>query len=533
MGYTWYKDAEDAFKGYLIDKDGNIYEEQDAIHLLRSIEDIDALKYFLEESKGFFSAVIHKKGKLIAIVDIGRTMPLFYDVGGKTISDDPTSIRNILRVSPEEVNGLRSFEMYATEYVCYENTIYNDIKQVMPGCILLICDDGIETIPYFVHKAKQVDITEEEAIKQLDRKTETMVSQLKKIVGNRSLVLSLSGGYDSRYVAFSLKRNGIDNVILYTYGKPDSFEVQQAKRIADATGYEWINIEYKDEDTASIVDDKDFFAYMDSADYTAYLQNYVALKKIKEQKLVREDSVFITGLCNDMPTGFYVPSSDEVEKYGQNEEGIINYILEHRFIKFEVTEEGKNLLSKDIRHIMKLYEIGVKDYDSFISGLDCIETLGAHIKCYLNMNRVHEFFGYRWTLPCWDKDLLIFWYSLPTRYRLHQKLYEKYVTEELGEVYGVCDKKHLNILSGSPIRQKIIREVGGLYAKAMYALEKPIRRKTDVNNFAPLEAEFYKRIKTKKAIKMSRASVVLLNSIFVMDLRYGANWYEKARKYRK
>lgn len=82
-----------------------------------------------------------------------------------------------------------------------------------------------------------------------------------------------------------------------------------------------------------------------------------------------------------------------------------------------------------------------KSYQNFVAAVDCLWTIRNHSRQFLYMNDVHEFFGYKWLLPCWDRRLLEFWYSLPLEYRLSQNLYEEWVTTKLPAQYGVGQKK--------------------------------------------------------------------------------------------
>ncbi len=529
--YEWIKDNNFYFKGFVQDNDGEVLDEKDVIAYFSGIQSSEELVYALNNISGCFCGIIVNDNSTWLFTDIARTMPLFFDAKVGVVSDIPELIIKESCEKKYDIDYIRAFEMYATEYVCYESTIYRGIHQVLPGSVVIIQDENVKTKPYFRHCGKTNDVSKEAALKKIDVLTAKMVEKLKRYAKDNEIVLSLSGGYDSRYLAFSLKRNGLKNVVLYTYGKKNSFEVLQAEKIAKAIGYRWINIEYTDEDVKDIILDESFYEYKDFADYTVYLQNYVALKKIKENRLVADDSIFISGLCNDMPTGFYIPTADIVRKYGANEEGIKNYIIDRRFVKFEPTNEAREILKKDIEKIIGIYQITIKDYETFISALDILETIGAHVKCYLNMNRVHEYFGYKWYLPCWDKELLRFWYSLPVQFRIRQYLYEEYVTSVIGKEFGIIEKKHLNYTSTSPIKEKVVRKIGAQVAFLCYHVGIPVRRKTDINNYSSLELVLYNLISNKRSIKMERASLSLLNTIYIMEKRYGRTWYDKIQRF--
>lgn len=170
-------------------------------------------------------------------------------------------------------------------------------------------------------------------------------------------------------------------------------------------------------------------------------------------------------------------------------------------------------------------------FREFVSVYNCYRTGDDNVKWYLYMNWAHDYFGHEWLLPCWERELLKFWYSIPAEMQIGQNLYEEYLVNDLGARYGVGTKKYHEWNAKTPVGLKVKRFLGGLAVKIAYPLGIPIRRKADINHFAPLEVLLYKNIKQKKAVKADRAGVILLNTIYVMERRYGIEWYEKIRKY--
>lgn len=534
-GYGWFTAGNYNFKGYLQKQDGTIVRGYDAISLLEGITSFNEFLHLLQQCMGVFSIVIsNNENEVWFATDVARSMPLYYTSDLSYISDDVDILRREACINETfALDNLRMLEMYSTSYIGFQNTIFKGVKQLELGCVAKIKDGYINIKPYFVHTAVRQVISEKEAIECLDRITTNMVNRMLGVIGNRQIVLSLSGGYDSRYLACSLKKNGVDNVICYTYGRSDSFEVAQSKIVADALGYKWFNIPYDDVSIRNIlVNDTAYLDYCNRPDYSVYLQNYIAVKELHNKYLIPADSVFLTGLCNDMPTGFYIPDEETIrQNYSFTNEGVAEYNLDGRFVRFNVAAKARTCFNQDVLDYLNRMGIQVTDYVSFISALDCLETSLNHSHCFLNMNSVHEFFGYEWLLPCWDKELLSFWYSLPPALRKGQKLYETYITQYLANKYGVGTKKHINKLASSPWKVRVKRKIGGLAVSVLYPLGIPVRRNTDINNFSVLEVEIYKHIKQKNAVKAERAAIILMLTIYMMERRYGHDWYAKIKEY--
>ena len=531
-GYKWTKEKNICFKGYLQDEQGIVYKGQKAIDILLAIQSFEAFKEYLKTIYGVFLVVIKQQDEIWIANDVAGSIPFYYTDDARVLSDDVDAIvRFDDRYSA--LDPIRTFELYAVSYVGYNNTVFQHIKQLQIGVACRIKNGGVDEQPYFVHKGSASLTSEEKEIDDLQCRTNAMIQRIIRAIDGRPVVISLSGGYDSRYVACSLKDNGIDNVTCYTYGREGSFEVIQSKKVADALGFNWYNVQYDADEIRNLINEDGYLDYSNRPDYIAYLQNFYAVKKLKEEGKIPSNAVFVTGLCNDMPTGFYIPDEEKAKSYGYSNEGVAQYNIEQRFIKFNITDEAKEIFKLDILTFLSQMNIEVNDYNSFISALDCVETSGFHTHCYLNMNAVHDFLGYEWLLPCWDRDMLQFWYDLSPELRIHQYMYEKYITEYIGKKYGVGTKKHIEMSAPTPFLDRLKRMVGGIIVRIAYPLGLPVKRNTDINNFARLEVELYKAISQKKAVKADRAGIILLLTIFMMERRYGTQWYNSIKGFLK
>lgn len=531
-GYKWYQREGVYFRGYIQLKNGDCLQGEAAVKYLLANASYDEFYNSLSTFYGCYSIIICKDDEVWMAVDIARSMPLYYDAELSCVSDSAEAVRKYKLINTEDLDYNRVLEMYATSYIVGENTVFHSIKQLDIGSAAIIRNNKIESHYYFVHKSKEISIDRRDALSQLEEITGRSMERLKKVIGNRQIVISLSGGYDSRYLACSLKENGFENVFCYTYGRKDSFEPIQSKKVADALGYQWEGLEYSDDDVKKIIseDTKEYFAYTNNYDYISYIQNFVAFKKLSEMGVIDEDAVVLTGLCNDMPTGYYTPDKEEAEKWGYTNEGCASFVYSQRFVKFSLADDLKKQYTREIEGKFKEWDLRVADYESFVHASDCANTAFSHSRCFLHMNNVHEFFGHQWLLPCWDRELLEFWYSIPAKYRYKQNLYEEYITERIGKKYGVGTKKEIKTVGRSIKSQKLIRNLGSKVVKAAYTLGIPIRRSTDINNFAPLEVKIYQNIKQKNAIKSKYAAFTLLFTVYLMEKRHGTGWYKEIKR---
>ena len=527
-GYKWSYCDDIYFKGYIkLDDENNIIlREQAAIDFFKKSNNFQEFLKSLRSIDGVFSVICKRNETTWCAVDMARSLPIYFSEDGQFVSDSSELLRKKMKIKKEDIEEIRAYELINSAFIAHNNTIYTKIKQLDIGQAAEIRDNHVKVVTYFKHiEENTLNIDRDEAKELLKNVSNLVADNIIKVSNGRPIVMSLSGGYDSRYLACILKARNVRNVSCYTYGGQNSFEVEQSKKVADALGYRWAYVEHTDKKIKNILTEGNtpFFDYCNEHDYSIYLQNYVAVKELHEKKWFPTDAIFITGLCHDMPTGSYVKPEEDLKKYPKTIEGVAHYIYDKRFVRYRVPENLKSKLIDEIILQIELKDIGVNDYKSFVKVLDSITTGYDHSRRFLPMNKVHDYFGYEWLLPCWDKKLLTFWYSLPPYYRIKQNLYEEWLLNYLFDQYDVGNKKTILRHSRFLLLANLKRSLAGFLVQIFYQLGMPIRRKTDQNNFSPLEALLYKGIRQKRHINYKRASIILLLTLYVMEKKYGEN----------
>lgn len=528
-GYKWFSDGTFFFRGYMQHiVTGAVLRNADAADCFKCVKNVSELADLLKSYVGVFAVIIRRGETVLAAVDAARSMPLYYAEDGSVISDSAEEIRQLKGIKKNDIDVYGATELYATGCVTHDKTMYRQIKQIELGCAAAFSSGAVKCATYYSHIAAVREWTKEEALKELDRRTEEMAKRLRKAIGDRPIALSLSGGYDSRYLACALRKHGFESVFCYTYGLKDSFEAVGAKRAADALGYKWIFIEYTDEAVESSLSNKsdDFLDYVLKHDCAHLPQNYIAMRELKQRELVPENSVFLFGLCYDMPTGTYIPAREDLAGYSMSVEGVAKHIVDGRFFRISLRDDVKKFFEKQVLQYFERNDIRVTDYQSFVSAEDAILTSYSHSRDYVSMGAVADFFGYEWLLPCWDTELLNFWYSTPVEFRLGKNLYVSYIAEWLCGPYGLGQKEPAGSYARvSSVKRKLIYAAANILARLWYPIGKPIKRKSDVRNTALLEVMEYKRIVQKDAVFGGRESLRLIDYIYSMEERYGTGWY--------
>lgn len=531
--YPWYTENGLSVRGYfqLKENPAIIYRDSDAVSYFSEADSFESLLAHLEAVDGVFSVVVSRENTIWAAVDRARSMPLYYALDGSAISDDSKCLREYLHIEKEHTDPLHMAELMTAGAVSDRYTVYAEIRQLPMATVAQWQDGQIHTAIYYHHMASTVEYTREEAFSALRSTAESVIDDVLKVVDNRPIVLSLSGGYDSRFIACMLKERGVEQVYCYTYGVESSFEVRQSKKVADALGYEWICVTYTEEDIKGQLN-RDGQTYIDACyqhDFTTYLQNYVAVKYLHETGWFPKNAVFLTGLCHDMPTGAYQKRPEEIT-YPITPDGVAAFTMDDRFIRYRLKKSAEKAYLEDLRR--QIDEIGkdIVSFQDFVQVADVLNTGFSHSRRFLPMNHSHEFFGYEWLLPCWTQKLLDFWYSLPYDFRVRQNLYEQWLVEDLCGKYGIGTKKIVNQHSRSPLITAIMRRLGSVIVFCCFKMHILLRLRTDINGGAALRQELYDSISQKQAIKYSRASETLLMAIYLMEQRYGTHFWKDIRK---
>lgn len=526
-GYHWYSRDDISVRGYVL-HDGQPFRDGELVSLLSGVESFEAFKAFLDSSDGCFSILIRRKGRIYAAVDRARSMPIYFTNDGSLISDSLKAIAEERGLGRNDLDPSAMEELLKSAYLCHERTVYKCCSQLNEGQLAEFSEGHIRREYYYVHKAPVREISRQEALDLFEKTSEEAFSELLSVIGERPIVISLSGGYDSRYVACMLKKMGAKDVSCYSYGLDDSFEIAEARHIAQVLGYRWKSVEYTNKLVRDCFD-RDKVAYYDiitGMDSDAYMQNYAAVKLLHEEGWFKPGSVFITGLCNDMPTGYYLNDAQTAADFTPDVESVAEHVVQKRNFHRWLGERSLSDYRALVRRTAEEMGLSVTDYQSYVSACDAVVTVTEHSRLNLHMNDVHAFFGYEWLIPCWSRKLLDFWYSMPVSLRVNQNLYEEFIISRVPAQYGLGTKKQViayTLYSGLDRFKARLR----LLTKRLVCmpLGLPLREEDDFNNFNMFIAILYRRISQKKLLGFRNLSVDLVFILYMMEQWFGRDFY--------
>jgi asparagine synthase (glutamine-hydrolysing) len=351
-----------------------------------SVEDPAAL---LNSIAGNFAVVIEWEDYFLAAVDRVRSFPLFYKIeGNKVLFTD-----NILDNEKEFIVDEQSIKSF-TKIFCTEgrNTLLANWKQIQAGEYVFInkLSGEMSVKKYFTFRSKsptkKIDLTE---LKDIFLKVFKSILQE---IGDKTIIIPLSGGYDSRCIIAILKGLDAKNIFAYTYGTAGSFEKKIAQQVAQKLNINWHFIEYTPELLDSFFQGKWKLFSSKNHGFTSLPneQDFFALLHLQNNNLLPQNAVILSGYLGDYLAGCKI----KFDGIGTNEDDQIEYLYLNRGSKYIV-----------------------------------------------NSIRLYEYFGLEWFIPFGAGSILDYIFHVPLKERQTKSGYNNFLSDAFFKPLDIDFKK--------------------------------------------------------------------------------------------
>ena len=502
-GFKWLSKDSIYIKGYFFDKKSNFYENDDAINFLKRIKNREDFLNFITEINGVFSIITTINNTTYLASDISRSFPLFYTFNNNQlyISDTVLSLKNKFNLS--NFNPLSQLEIKASNHTHGKKTLLNSVFQLQANEFLIIKDDTIlENDFIFSYAINKENSSSYNSIKdEVKIAFENSFKRLINSLNNRMVVIPLSGGFDSRLIAVFLKKINYKNVVCYTYGNKNSSEIKNSKRVAKKLGFKWFFIEYSKEltdDYAKSNEFKEFAHFAGKFSSTPNLQEYFAIKYLKENKYINKDSVFIPGYAGDLLGGSqFLKVIPRKLKTVQ----IVDLIIKTKFSNYNLTSKETELIKKEIdknlKNLDKNYQNKIPS--SVFEDYDIKEKIAKYI---FNSASFYNFFGYEHRIPFWDKELLTTFKKIPQKYKFNKLLFNDVLIENYFKEFDVNFKTELQPNASRIILQKLKNNLKPFFPTF---IKQKVLKKNDWNNYQPITNQLLLEMKQHN-LKVSKKS---------------------------
>lgn len=387
-------------RGCVFLPDGTMLADSGLANYLDEAADAGAWHERVKALNGLFSAVRTSPDFSAAAVDPSRAYPLFFRKGGgETLIAD--SLDALLREG-DKMSDDAALEYDRTGAPFNGKTLVEGIRQVRPGVSLFA--DGSERA-FYTYLARPEEIatrTDDEFMAVMER----VIGRLIESVGDRQIVLPLSGGQDSRLIACMLKRLGAKNVLCYTAGRPGNCESAVSGLVAAQIGFEWHEVDTTSAEAMALVGTArpEFVRYVDYVGQGVnfvWLYDYVCLQLMRERGWLYADAVIVPGYSADFQAGSQLRKAcvGRRSSVGGMASGFLYAIFEY---------DSRGLRKRVESAIGRWVGEGYEPWTSFQQFM-FTNKLPYNIN---NSTRAYEFFGYGLALPYWDRQFLDFFRTM-------------------------------------------------------------------------------------------------------------------------
>ena len=324
-----------------------------------------------------------------------RAAPIFYlREGAHTIiSDSPEFI--LKQMKTVSLDQLSVLEFLSTGYVTGKRTLIEGLYTLQAGEALHIRDGTMEVGDQYLYNTKKIENkSKEEFQAEFLRITENVFTDLKKDLGGRTAVVSLSGGYDSRLIVAMMKLYDFPNVICLNYGAADNLESRTSKKIAEKLGYPWLYIPYTANMWQSLFDDEIFPHYVRFSHQMvscSHLQELPSTRQFLKMFPDTKKYVFIPGHAMDFLVGGHI--SDSLMGNPKFSD-IIDYIIKRHYALIGPIKDSSIIdeLTKQIKHYSSFCHEPFRIYELW-------EWRERQAKWIISANRPYQFFDFQWANP--------------------------------------------------------------------------------------------------------------------------------------
>lgn len=380
----------------------------------------------LKRLNGNWALVVLHDDILYAAADRTRSFPLLYHELNSDLylTDDFARIfHNGVRWCHE---GIEDFlwSGYPTDTL----TLANGVYQIPAGMFLRYDVNAKEKslTRYFSFLPRSEDSDSDD---QLSKRLATLLDESAQRAGNTvrgKIVVPLSGGMDSRIIVAAMKRNGFENVLCFSYGKKGNPESAASKSIAESLNYKWHFVEYSPTTWSECMfsrEMKDYLAFACNGCSMPVFSNWYAVKSLCERNILSPGDTFIPGHTGDFLTGGHIPS-DLFAEQSVTLDDILSLIIKKHFSRWsDFPPVGirprlrKNVLTETNNTSLNNIE-AANLYEMW-------NWKERQAKMIVNSNRIYEYFGFSWSNPLWDAELIDFYLTVPFELRCNRKLFFK------------------------------------------------------------------------------------------------------------
>jgi len=414
--YTWHQVGHIATTGFAWAGEKLLTDKELTEFILANSPSFETFKHTVSTLSGDFSIYAKPEHEHWLMCSLSWTFPLFYKQPNDQlfISDDPKFLVNDHHFTPRAFTK----NYFLTFGVTPGNqTLHPEIFQIEPGEVLRFTAETQDRQSISIQLANAKTTSLHRSPGELHAHIHSAFKRFSEVIGNRSVLLPLTRGYDSRLLACLLKMFGHTNVICATWGRKGNIEEKTARKVAKQFGFEYHFVNYAEIVPDNFTEDPVFQKYIHYAGHWSsmpYLQDYFAVQHLIKQQIVDQNTIVLSGHMGDFLRGSHLSP----ELISGNDRKIIRYIRK-KFSHHLPFQKTTNETIDDfvVKNFLQL------PGNTHWKGAERWDLKERQSKFISNSTSVFRFFGLDVLMPLFDLNLLNFFLNLPFEQRLNSSLY--------------------------------------------------------------------------------------------------------------
>ncbi len=442
--FKWQQDNHVYCCGYAFDDSGLLNASQLAKKFSKLDKADDWISH-LDQLSGVFAIISETGGSIKAAVDSVRSIPLFFtrQKGEWHISNSAITLQE--KFSFADINYHSAAEYLLTGYVTGPNTLFPDIKQVQAGEFIELSDDSFRHRYFEFVQKKDFECSYDDLIDKLHETHLRIFRQLIKSLDGRTAVIPISGGFDSRLIAYMLETLEYEPIQYFTYGDPGNWESKIAEEVTDLFDRELIYIPYSDKsEYESFKSDerKEYSITGGNLSSHSIIQDFHATGKLRKNDLIPQNSILIPGHSGGLLAGMHTPRQFIAQSSVSRNE-LVSHIFNVNFTRFKWQ-------STDLHHYFTDKIVNLLNLPEKLTSKEAISNYEKWIwqerqgKYIVNSLRTYDYWGYEWRIPLLDKQLMEFWLKVPVEPRAKRDLYIDYINKYFNYNVTPANSKKIN-----------------------------------------------------------------------------------------
>jgi asparagine synthase (glutamine-hydrolysing) len=414
--YEWYNSGDVYVTGF-IRKGDHFLKDAELVRYFQTVASLSDFSNLLLRATGQFAVVLIRGDEAWLATDRLRSIPLFY-FKAKTIIISDSAYTLLNEIPCPKINEDAVATFVSMGYTLNNSTLVDGICQVETGSMAVLSQ---ETTNVFYHNVSTSAIYE----RSIDKCSVELHALLEDIfrsnflaLKDKFIALPLSGGYDSRLIALMCKKYHPERVLCYTYGCESNPEFAPAEEIASRLGFPWVKIVYNEDLIGGFVKDpvfEKYYKYASECGSMFFLQEYFAVKYLRDEKLIPEDTCFVPGHAGNIIGGDHLVQS--LKSSIKTEADLTKEILNIFSYLLKLTRREKEKICSQISQ-----KICISD-DKIWTVFENWDIKERQSKFIVNSASVYNYFGYQYIIPYWESDLIDFFSHVPFDFKINKQVY--------------------------------------------------------------------------------------------------------------